>query len=166
MILRVPPTILKAVDMNYQPIFNRHQSGMVLIESLLAVLIFSLGILALVGLQATSVKQSADAKYRSEAALLANEIIGQMWVSDRATAALEANFQSPGGAEYNNWLTNRVATVLPGVAANSPTAPTIDIDGQGIATVTVRWLAPNEPATHPNGQAVLPHSYVAIAQIR
>ena len=139
---------------------------MVLIESLLAVLIFSLGILALVGLQATSVKQSADAKYRSEAALLANEIIGQMWVSDRTTAALEASFQSPGGAEYNNWLANRVGTVLPGVAANSPTAPTIDIDGQGIVTVTVRWLAPNEPATHPNGQPVLPHSYVAIAQIR
>lgn len=133
---------------------------MMLIESLLAILIFSLGILALVGLQATSIKQSTDAKYRSEAALLANEVIGQMWVSDRTTAVLQANFNSPGGAEYSNWRDNRVRAALPGVAANSPTAPTIAIDANGIATVTVLWNAPNEPAGAPI------HQYVAIAQIR
>ena len=76
---------------------------MILIESLLAILIFSLGILALVGLQAAAVKQSADAKYRTEAALLANEIIGQMWVSDRTTAVLQGNFNSPGGARKPRW---------------------------------------------------------------
>lgn len=147
--------------MNCQSRFARQQSGMVLIEALLAVLIFSLGILALVGLQATSVKQSADAKYRSEAALLVNEIIGQMWVSDRTTAVLEANFESPGGAAYANWHA-RVGGILPGVgaAANSPTAPTITIDPAGIATVTVFWNAPNEPAGTPV------HQYVAVAQIR
>ena len=133
---------------------------MILIESLLAILIFSLGILALVGLQAAAVKQSADAKYRTEAALLANEVIGQMWVSDRTTAALQANFNSPGGGQYNNWFANRVRTVLPGVAANSPTAPTIAVDANGIATVTVFWNAPNEPAGAPI------HQYIANAQIR
>ena len=132
---------------------------MILIESLLAILIFSLGILALVGLQAAAVKQSADAKYRTEAALLANEVIGQMWVSDRTTATLQGNFNSPGGAAYNNWLA-RVGGVLPGVVANSPTAPTIAIDADGIATVTVNWNAPNEPAGTPI------HQYIAIAQIR
>jgi|APTNR8051073442_1049403.scaffolds.fasta_scaffold02070_10 type IV pilus assembly protein PilV len=137
----------------------RQQSGMILIEALLAILVFSLGILALVGLQAAAVKQSADAKYRTEAALLANEIIGQMWVSDRTTSVLQANFNSPGGATYVNWL-GRVSGVLPGVVANSPTAPTIAIDAEGIATVTVAWNAPNEPAGTP------PHQYVAIAQIR
>ena len=154
---RVPPGILKGVDMNSQPDIARHQSGMILIEALLAILIFSLGILALVGLQATAIKQSADAKYRTEAALLANEIIGQMWVSDRTTAVLQANFNSPGGAAYNNWFA-RVSGILPGAAANSP--PAIAIDGQGIATVTVNWIAPNEPADAPI------HNYVAMAQIR
>jgi len=155
----VPLVILKGVDMNFQPDIARHQSGMILIEALLAILIFSLGILALVGLQATAIKQSADAKYRTEAALLTNEIIGQMWVSDRTTAVLQGNFNSPGGGNYNNWLA-RVSGILPGVAANSPTAPTIAIDANGIATVTVFWNAPNEPAGAPI------HSYVAIAQIR
>ena len=133
-----------------------NQSGVILLEALLAILIFSLGILALVGLQAAAVKQSTDARYRTEAALLANEVIGQMWVSDRTTANLQGNFNSPGGAAYVNWLA-RVGGVLPGVAANPPT---IAIDPQGIATVTVNWIAPNEPA------GTAPHQYVAIAQIR
>jgi type IV pilus assembly protein PilV len=141
--------------MNSQPDIARHQSGVILLEALLAILIFSLGILALVGLQAAAVKQSADAKYRTEAALLTNEIIGQMWVSDRTTAVLQANFNT-GGTAYNNWFA-RVSGILPGVAANPPT---VAIDGQGIATVTVSWAAPNEPA------GTQPHQYVAIAQIR
>jgi len=128
---------------------------MILIEALLAILIFSLGILALVGLQAAAIKQSADAKYRTEAALLTNEIIGQMWVSDRTTAVLQANFNT-GGTTYNNWFA-RVSGILPGVAANPPA---IAIDAQGIATVTVNWIAPNEPAGTPA------HQYIAMAQIR
>ena len=54
-----------------------------LLEAFIAILIFSMGILAIVGMQASAVKTSADAKYRSEASLLANELIGQMWVSNR-----------------------------------------------------------------------------------
>ena len=145
--------------MNSQTRLAHQQSGVILLEALLAILIFSLGILALVGLQAAAVKKSADAKYRTEAALLANEVIGQMWVSDRTTATLQGNFNSPGGGDYNNWLA-RVGGVLPGVVANSPTAPTIAIDADGIATVTVHWNAPNEPAGTPI------HQYIAIAQIR
>jgi type IV pilus assembly protein PilV len=149
--------------MNCQSGFARQQSGMILIEALLAVLIFSLGILALVGLQATSVKQSADAKYRSEAALLANEIIGQMWVSDRTTATLQTNFNSPGGAAYANWLA-RVGGILPGAAANPPN---IAIGADGIASVTVYWVAPNEttsPLLCSDGTPA--HCYISIAQIR
>ena len=68
------------------------QSGVILIEALVAILIFSVGILALVGLQATAIKQSTDARYRTEAAALANELIAEMWVSDRTTATLITNF--------------------------------------------------------------------------
>lgn len=134
------------------------QSGVVLLEALLAILVFSFGVLALVGLQATAIKQSTDARYRSEASLLANDIISQMWVSDRTTTTLQANFNT-GGASYNTWF-NRVSATLPGVVANTPTAPTITIDAQGIATVTLFWNAPNERA------GSTPHNFVAIAQIR
>lgn len=142
--------------MTFKPDYRQHQTGVVLLEALLAILIFSLGILALVALQATAIKQSTDAKYRSEAALLANDIIGQMWVGDRTIATLQANFNSPGGATYYTWKA-RVSGLLPGVASN---APTINVDAQGIVTVTIFWIAPSEPA----GTAA--HQYVARAQIK
>lgn len=135
---------------------ERSQSGAMLLEALIAILVFSMGILALVGLQATAVQQSTDAKYRSEAALLANEVIAEMWVSNRAASVLESNFKTGGGA-FSAWEA-RVASVLPGVVTGTATAPDIAVGSDGSVTVIVRWAAPNEPATV--------HQYVSVAQIR
>jgi len=55
------------------------QRGVVLIEALVSILIFSVGILAIVGLQAAMIKNTAEAKYRSEASYIAQARIGQMW---------------------------------------------------------------------------------------
>lgn len=62
------------------------QSGAMLLEALIAILIFSLGILAVIGLQAQSIRNSSEAKYRSDASYLANQLIGRMW-ADRANLA-------------------------------------------------------------------------------
>lgn len=134
------------------------QSGMILLESLVAILIFSIGILALVGLQATAIKQSTDARYRSEAAALANDLIAEMWVSDRTTGTLRANFAT-GGPNYNAWAA-KVGVILPGAIA-----PAVTIDDAGTAypgrvLVRLQWIAPNEPA------AAAPHQYLASAMIR
>lgn len=128
------------------------QQGSVLLESMIAILIFSMGILAIVGLQAASVKNTASAKYRTDASMLANQIIGQMWIDDKTASALQASYNSPGGAKYLTWKTS-VASALPGVASN---APTIAIDASNVATVTVWWQSPGEAK---------PHNYVAIARI-
>lgn len=55
------------------------QQGVVLLESLIAILIFSLGILGIVGLQAAMIKNTSEAKYRSEASYIAQQKIGEMW---------------------------------------------------------------------------------------
>ena len=65
------------------------QSGVMLLEVLIAILIFSVGILGVVGMQASTIKASRDGKYRSEAGLLANELIGQMWSNARDFASLQ-----------------------------------------------------------------------------
>ena len=142
----------------------RGQAGSMLLEAFIAILIFSMGVLAIVGMQASAVKTSADAKYRSEASLLANELIGQMWVSDRTTATLQANFQSGGGTPnaYTAWYAgfndaNPGPSILPGSSANPPT---VTIQPTGVVTVQVFWQAPNEPAL------ATPHSYTVVAQIR
>src|SRR6218665_3648235 len=80
------------------------QDGVMLIEALIAILIFSVGVLGIIGLQASAVKASSDAQYRSEAALLANELIGRMWAGDRTQATLQANYNSAtNGALFQQW---------------------------------------------------------------
>ena len=128
------------------------QAGSLLLEPLVALLIFSAGILAVIGMQAASIKLAGDAKYRSDASLLANQLIGQMWVGDRSLAALQANYSSPGGATYSAWL-NQVQATLPGTDA---TPPTVTIDAASRVTVNLFWQAPGAPT----------HSHIVIAQIK
>lgn len=138
------------------------QSGVMLLEALIAILIFSLGVLALVGLQTVSIKQSGESKYRADAVMLANELIAEMWISDRTFATLNAQF-ADGGAGYNAWLA-RVQQALPGVAANPPTVQPALAGAAGdpstLVTVRVNWKAPNEPAADPV------HFITVVAQIK
>lgn len=144
--------------MSRYPVPMKKQAGMMLLEGLIAILIFSLGILAIVGMQAVATKQVTDSKYRSEANLLVNELIGTMWVSDRTVATLQAQFNSPSGATYATWSA-RVAATLPGVVAGTPTAPSVVVSGAGDVTISVFWVAPND-------QSATTHNYTAIASIR
>jgi type IV pilus assembly protein PilV len=64
--------------MSHHPIPSQSsQKGIVLLEAL--ILIFSMGILAIAGLQAAMVKNTSDAKYRSDAAFIAQQRLGVMW---------------------------------------------------------------------------------------
>lgn len=58
--------------------YHNKQQGSMLIEALVAVLIFSMGILALVGLQGAMLKNTSESKYRAEASLIAQERLGLM----------------------------------------------------------------------------------------
>ena len=129
---------------------------MMLLEGLIAILIFSLGILAIVGLQTMAVKQVSDAGYRSEAGLLANQLLGVMWVTDRTADTLKADFKSPDGEEYAAWKTGVVAT-LPGAASH---APEVLVGDDGTVIVTMYWKPPGEK------DGALPHKYVVTAQIK
>lgn len=123
-----------------------------LLEALIAILLFSMGILALIGLQAIAIKNTADAKYRAEAAFLANQIIGQMWADNPANLASYAS----GNANVTTWLGN---ATTPGTVAGSLPDPTgqIAIGAGNVMTVTVCWKGPQEPLPR--------HCYVAVAQI-
>ena len=68
------------------------QRGVMLIEALVAILIFTLGVVALMGLQANSIAQMSAAKYRTDASYLVSQIMGRMWVDQGNITA----YQSPG----------------------------------------------------------------------
>ncbi len=130
------------------------QRGVMLLEALIAILIFSLGILALVGMMATAVKNTGDAKYRADATFHANKVIAQMWVDNLAT--LEANYAT-GGPKFKTWLADlsNSATGLPDANA------TVNFAAVGAAskrvTVTITWKAPQDSVRH---------QYVALAQLQ
>ncbi len=62
------------------------QQGFLLIEALVAILIFSLGVLGLVALGGRAVAAQSDAQYRTEAASLAEAIAGEIAVNVDRTA--------------------------------------------------------------------------------
>jgi type IV pilus assembly protein PilV len=111
----------------------RSQAGMSLIEVLTALLIFSIGILGLVGLQTQAVQFSTSAEDSNRAALLANEIVSTMWVNQSATVP---------SADYLAWQA-RVAD--PKVDGLPNGAGLVAVAGNE-ATVTITWRAPNAPA--------------------
>jgi type IV pilus assembly protein PilV len=118
---------------------NGQQTGIALIEAMVAILIFSLGILAIVALQALSMRNTTDAQFRSEAAHLANTVIAQMRLADQATVA--ADFAT-GGAAYGTWKT-RVEDPATGLPVPTTNPPTIVFNGRQV-TVTVFWRAQSD----------------------
>jgi type IV pilus assembly protein PilV len=136
------------------------QQGVVLLEALIGILIFSLGVLALVAMQAVSISTVSNARYRTEAAFLANEIISEIWV-DRGTAYSNVgNYVVTGntavGAPAQRWLA-KVQTQLPGTGTYPPEVAIITpATGGRQVTVTLRWKAPD---------ALTPSNHVAVAFI-
>jgi type IV pilus assembly protein PilV len=148
---------------------RRPASGFLLIEVLVAALIFGFGVLAIVGLQAASMKDASQAKYRTDAAMLVDDLVGRMWSSAHDNASLTANF-STGGASYNDWLAY-AQSVLPGIAAATvavqPQSTTYTPPGSttattvitSLVTITLSWRAPNE------GSSAASHQIAVTTQI-
>jgi len=128
----------------------KSQAGVMLIEALVAILIFTLGIIAVLGMQSASILQVSQSKYRTDASYLANQIIGKMW-ADRTNLASYATAGSAGRASWDNV----VAATLPNGAATI--TQTANAAGTPCCVVvTIRWRAPDETNNH---------QYVAAATI-
>jgi type IV pilus assembly protein PilV len=136
---------------------RKTEAGFTLIEVLIAVLIFSLGILAMTGLQASAIRMSTDAQQRAEATYLADQLLARMLVADRTTAATFAHKPggttpcAPTGAASTNaivteWLTD-VTTTFPRASAQEQQ---IVVSGAMLDEVTVRlcWKNGANDAPH------------------
>jgi len=119
------------------------QGGMTLIEVLVAILIFSFGLVGLVALQARALQYSTSAEDANRAALLASEATAQMTLSD--TISLSTN-------DLQAWQA-KVATPASGGLPNG--VGTISTTS-GLATLTITWRAP----TAASGAANADNKYV------
>ena len=115
----------------------RGQRGMALLECLMALLIFSVGLLGLLGLEARVMNISTDSENRGRAALFAGEVASQMWLNSTVTPATTdytallatVNDQTQGG------LPSGVVTVVPVVGTTNA------------ADITVTWTEVSDVAT-------------------
>lgn len=132
-------SLMKAIRMKT---IQKNQSGVVILEVLVSIVIFAVGVLGIVGLQAVTAKTGIDARFRTEAATLADELVAraQIW-SD--TTTLTANFQN-GGAEYLAWYNNRLAIAGSGLPdAQATVAFLVPFAGGGaMMSVEITWQAP------------------------
>lgn len=104
------------------------QHGVVLLEALIAILLFSMGVLALVGLQAAMIKNTSDANYRAAASFIAQQRIGLIW-ADQLNS-------------INYLVTSAVVPTLP-----SGTLTVTNPLNTKTYVVTVTWTQPGKP-TH------------------
>ena len=127
--------MLTANPGNHEP---RQQAGFTLIEVLIAVLLLSVGLLGLAGLQTASLRNNGSALLRSQATTIAYDILDQM----RAGV-------SPANPNYSPYETSgltckpQVSTVLADWQQELCQLPggegTIAVTGNTV-TVTVKWL--------------------------
>jgi type IV pilus assembly protein PilV len=134
---------------------GKSHAGIALIEALVSILIFTTGIVGLIGLQASLTRAQGDAKYRADAVALSGEIIGAMWndSADVASANL-VNYASTSDTACTHtpcaqWI-EKVANQLPKGTA------VIEADSTGVVTVRVSWTLPADGM----------HTYVTTTVIR
>ena len=108
-----------------------------MLEALVGLLIFSFGVLGLVGLHGSMTKAQTMSRFRADAAALAGDLVGTMWgdlprVGQYDTPSGSCDAHSPCKA----WA-EKVAAALPGGT------PTIAVNA-GLVTITISWTVPGE----------------------
>jgi Tfp pilus assembly protein PilV len=116
------------------------------VEGLLAILIFSTGILATLMLLAAALVEVGNARYRSEASALTASVLADMWTGDRSLNSLQSRYGSNTSAGFAAWQ-DAVKARLPGVSS-SVNKPQITITNKREVTVILKWKAPGDRAAH------------------
>ena len=114
---------------------------MTLVEVLVALLVFSVGLVGMAALQARALRYSNSAEDTNRAALLANEIAAQMLMNQNVAVP---------AAQLNAWkarVADATGSGLPYGAAD------VAVDATGLATITIQWRSPNAASGAANAQS-------------
>lgn len=123
--------------------------GFVMLEALVAAVIFSIGVLGLVSLQASMTQSQTLSKFRGDAVYLADELVGLIW-TDLPTATSYSSANCAGYTRCNDWL-GKVGRALPGATANvSVNAAT------GLVDITISWATQSATQNYATSAKVLP----------
>lgn len=125
--------------------------GMTLVEVLVALVVISVGLLGVAALQMVSLRNSQTSYLRTQATALAGDIIDRMRANRTAAIApaLAYNIDfgetitlgaTPTQAENDLFAwKNALAAELPKTESGDSADGSVVVDGNNIATVTIRW---------------------------
>lgn len=135
-----------------------------LVEVMIALVIFSVGILGVVGIQATTISNSTEAQRRTDASFLANQILAQMWVDPLVTTNPDNLAVNPtyacnpctttnGNANTRSWVSQIQSSSssipsLPDVT-DTMNQPSIVINPvTNVVTIELKWGARQNSGVH------------------
>jgi type IV pilus assembly protein PilV len=121
---------------------RRSCRGFTLIEVMISILVFSLGVLGTVALQALVVQTQTQNGDRSRAAMLANEMVSMLWANQSA---------SPTPSDLAAWRA-KVASAGTSGLPNATGTVTSCADVANCAVVTIAWKAPSAQASAASSQ--------------
>lgn len=129
-----------------------------LLEALVAILLFVIGVMGIMGLQANMTRAQTESSIRSEAAYLAQELLGLMWADianlNGFTTTGTGSSSTCTNTACQRWLAKAKAG-LPGGNANVTVAALTNGSTGADVDITVTW-------TMPDGQA---HKYMTRSSI-
>ena len=143
------------------------QRGVMLLEALISIAIFSVAVLGLIGLQSAAIRNAGEARQRAVAAFYANQIIGQMW-SDLANltryqhysggdAPTTAKCEFTGSASENAEVATWVKALGQDLSGAAKGMQQISVGAGNLVRVTLCWKNPEESVYH---------WFTTVAQIR
>jgi type IV pilus assembly protein PilV len=151
------------------------QGGFMIIEALIAILIFSLGILGMIAMGGVAIGAQSDARYRTDASRLTENLASQISIgvtrkddpkeladsllkyAHKPDGAACGAFSGTASAEdlVKSWVTEveTVGAGLPGLPGVTPLSTQVKIDntvtGFNRVEITVCWRDPTTAATTP-----------------
>jgi type IV pilus assembly protein PilV len=125
----------------------RRERGFAMLEALVGGLVFAIGVLGVVALQASMTQAQTTGQFRGDATYLSSELVGLLW----ADVPNLARYDSSLCAAYvrcDDWA-DKVARLLPGatttVAVNAAT---------GVVSITISWTTRSGVQRHTTTTAV------------
>ena len=143
----------------------KNQKGVFLLEALIGIIIFSIGVLTMIALQTTAISVQADSQYRIEAANLAERMMGDIALNvnrtsaatlqaslanfaHRTTTTAACNYTGANSADANvtAWTTainTTAATRLPGSSASMQQI-LVNTGTFNQVQITICWQSPGD----------------------
>jgi type IV pilus assembly protein PilV len=113
-----------------------------MVEVLISIVILSIGLLGTAGLISASLRNTNDAYYRSQATVLADDILDRMRANVTAArggqyqialdGSITADAVGVAAIDTAEWLANVQGTLPDGAAR-------VNVAGGGVATVEIQW---------------------------